>query len=64
MRNADNLKNFGSSTSDVYVLEEEMEIDLSKAETAKEWIEFMIVRLLLKFSSSNDNFTVVGGIVK
>ena len=47
-----------------YVLEEEMEIDLSKSATAKEWIEFMTVRLLLKFSGNNDNFTVVGGIIK
>ncbi len=47
-----------------YVLEEEMEIDLSKSNTAKEWIEFMIVRLLLKFNGNNDNFTVVGGIIK
>ncbi len=47
-----------------YVLEEEMEIDLSKSNSAKEWIEFMLVRLLLKFSGNNDNFTVVGGIIK
>lgn len=47
-----------------YVLEEEMEIDLSKSDTAKEWIEFMLVRLLLKFSDKNDNFTVVGGIIR
>lgn len=47
-----------------YVLEEEMEIDLSKSNTAKEWIEFMTVRLLLKFNGNNDNFTVVGGIIK
>ena len=47
-----------------YVLEEEMEIDLSKSETAQEWIEFMLVRLLLKFNGNNDNFTVVGGIIK
>ena len=47
-----------------YVLEEEMEIDLSKSATAKEWIEFMLVRLLLKYDGSNDNFTVVGGIIK
>lgn len=47
-----------------YVLEEEMEIDLSKANTPKEWIEFMLVRLLLKFNGNNDNFTVVGGIIK
>ena len=30
----------------------------------KEWIEFMTVRLLLKFNGNNDNFTVVGGIIK
>lgn len=47
-----------------YVLEDEMEIDLSKSNTAKEWVEFMLVRLLLKFNDKNDNFTVVGGIVK
>ncbi len=47
-----------------YVLEEEMEIDLSKSNSAKEWIEFMLVRLLLKFNGNNDNFTVVGGIIK
>lgn len=47
-----------------YVLEEEMEIDLSKSKTAKEWIEFMLVRLLLKFNGNNDNFTVLGGIIK
>lgn len=47
-----------------YVLEEEMEIDLSKAKTAQEWIEFMLVRLLLKFNGNNDNFTVVGGIMR
>lgn len=47
-----------------YVLEEEMEIDLSKSNDAKEWIEFMLVRLLLKFNGNNDNFTVLGGIIK
>lgn len=47
-----------------YVLEEEMEIDLSKSDTAKEWVEFMLVRLLLKFSGNNDNFSVIGGIIK
>jgi len=47
-----------------YVLEEEMEIDLSKATTTKEWLDFMIVRLLLKFTDKNDNFTIVGGIIK
>ncbi len=46
-----------------YVLEEEMEIDLSKAQTAAQWCEFMLVRLLLKFSAENDNFTVMAGII-
>lgn len=47
-----------------YVYEEEMEIDLSKAHTAKEWIEYMLVRLLLRVDGTNDNFTVVAGIIK
>lgn len=47
-----------------YVLEEEMEIDLSKSRTAKDWIEYMLVRLLLKVNKNNDNFTVIGGIIK
>ena len=46
-----------------YVLEDEMEIDLSKSKTAKEWIEFMLVRLMLKCNNDNDNYTVVGGIL-
>ncbi|MCD7777182.1 MAG: protein phosphatase 2C domain-containing protein [Clostridiales bacterium] len=47
-----------------YVLENEMEIDLSKSETAEEWVKYMFVRLFLKMSGSNDNYTVIGGIVK
>jgi len=47
-----------------YVLEEEMEIDLSKSQSAKEWVKYMVVRLLLKVDGKNDNFTVVGGIVR
>lgn len=47
-----------------YVLEEEMEIDLSKSRTAEEWINFMIIRLLLRMTGNNDNFTVVAGIIK
>lgn len=47
-----------------YVLEDEMEIDLSKAKNSKEWIESMLVRLLLKRTGNNDNFTVIGGMIK
>lgn len=47
-----------------YVLEGEMEIDLSKSASAKEWIEYMLVRLLLKFDGTNDNYTVIGGIIE
>ncbi|MCH5185433.1 MAG: serine/threonine-protein phosphatase [Oscillospiraceae bacterium] len=47
-----------------YILEEEMEIDLSKSYNAKEWIDYMLVRLLLKYNGNNDNFTVIGGIIK
>ncbi len=42
-----------------YVYETEMEIDLSKSNTAQEWAEFMIKRLLLRVSSENDNFTCI-----
>ena len=47
-----------------YVLENEMEIDLSKSNSAEEWVKFMLVRLLLKMNGKNDNFTVIGGIIK
>lgn len=47
-----------------YVLENEMEIDLSKSTSAEEWVKFMLIRLLLKMNGKNDNFTVIGGIIK
>jgi serine/threonine protein phosphatase PrpC len=46
-----------------YVLESEMEIDLSKAENSKSWAEFMLVRLFLRMNGNNDNFTILAGIV-
>ena len=46
------------------VIEEEMEIDLSKSSTAKEWIDYMLVRLLVRYTGNNDNFTVIGGIIQ
>lgn len=46
-----------------YVLEDEMEIDLSKAESSEEWVHFMLIRLLLRVNKDNDNFTVIGGIM-
>ena len=46
------------------ILEEEMEIDLSKSSSAQEWVEYMLVRLLLRLDGTNDNFTVIGGIIE
>ena len=40
-----------------YVLEGEMEIDLSKAQTPGEWIGYMTERLEKKVSGKNDNYT-------
>jgi serine/threonine protein phosphatase PrpC len=40
-----------------YVLEEEMEIDLTKSNTPSEWISFMTQRLAKKVNGKNDNFT-------
>ena len=46
-----------------YVLEEEMEVDLSKAGSAEDWADFMLVRLLNRVHGDYDNYTVVCGIV-
>lgn len=40
-----------------YVLEEEMEIDLSKSQTPSEWLSFMIHRLSERVDGKNDNFS-------
>lgn len=40
-----------------YVLEGEMEIDLSKSQTAAEWISMMAERLEKKVDGKNDNYT-------
>lgn len=47
-----------------YVLEEEMEIDLSKSETPEEWVKYMLVRLFLRMNGSNDNYTLIGGMIR
>lgn len=43
------------------VFDMEMEADLAKASSAKEWAYFMIKRLLLRVSGSHDNFTLICG---
>ena len=47
-----------------YVYEDEMAIDLSKSDTGEDWVKFMLVRLLLRMTGDNDNYTVIGGIIK
>ncbi len=43
-----------------YVYEQEMEIDITKAETPLEWMEFMAKRILLRTENKdNDNFTAI-----
>ncbi len=44
-----------------YVCETEMELDLIKSESPKEWVEFMVKRLLLRPAAERDNFTVLAG---
>lgn len=46
-----------------YVFETEMEIDLLKSQTPKQWIEFMVKRLLLRVTGNNDNFSVIGCLI-
>ncbi len=40
-----------------YVLEEEMEIDLAKAQGPQQWLDFMVARLGGRINGKNDNFT-------
>lgn len=43
-----------------YVYEQEMEIDLSKSSSPKEWISYMTKRILLRTENkNNDNFTAI-----
>lgn len=47
-----------------YVWETEMEADLVKSGTAKEWIIFMTKRILLRAPAARDNFTAAAGIFR
>jgi serine/threonine protein phosphatase PrpC len=42
-----------------YVLEEEMEIDLSKSHAPQEWISLMLQRLYKRVDGANDNFSAI-----
>lgn len=46
-----------------YVYETEMEIDLSKSNSANEWKTYMLKRLLNRVTGNNDNYTLICGIV-
>lgn len=45
-----------------YVFETEMELDLVKSGSPREWCEFMCKRLLRRVSGNNDNFTALCGL--
>lgn len=47
-----------------YVNETEMEVDLVKSKNPKEWLDFMIKRILLKELVNNDNFTAITVLLK
>ena len=47
-----------------YVYETEMEIDLSKSDSAHEWKTYMLKRLLNRVTDNNDNFTLICGILR
>lgn len=46
-----------------YIYEVEMEADLVKSDSPKEWVEYMLTRLLLRVTGNNDNFTVIAGFI-
>ena len=45
-----------------FVFEVEMEFDLIKSVSAKEWCDFMCKRLIRRVTGNNDNYTVLCGI--
>ena len=48
-----------------YVFEQEMEIDLTKSANSRDWLSFMIKRILLRTENkNNDNFTAIAVMVK
>ncbi len=47
-----------------YVWETEMEIDLIKSSSPKEWVMFMLKRLLSRAPQDRDNATVIAGIIR
>ncbi len=46
-----------------YVFETEMELDLVKSSSPKEWCEFMTKRLLHRVTNNNDNFSAICAMV-
>jgi len=47
-----------------HIYEAEMEADLLKSKSAKEWLEHMLKRHLVRSKNSGDNFTAICGIIK
>ncbi len=47
-----------------YVYETEMEIDWAKSFTVSEWVEFMLVRMMLRMSNDNDNYSLIAGSIE
>lgn len=47
-----------------YLSNEEILIDRLKAETAKEWVELMVLRIMEKFQPNTDNITVLAVVMR
>jgi PPM family protein phosphatase len=47
-----------------YVTEQEMEVDLHKAATPEEWLDFMVGRLMARAEPDNDNYTAMAVLVQ
>ena len=46
-----------------YVLETEMQVDLSKSRTPEDWISFLVARLSKRVNGRNDNFSAAAAFV-
>lgn len=47
-----------------YLFEMEMEIDLLKSEEPKEWVDFMLLRIVRRLKSDNDNLSAIAVMIQ
>ena len=47
-----------------YLFETEMEIDLLKSRQPKDWVDFMLLRIVRRLKSESDNFSAIAVMIQ